>query len=110
MERWIQFQDSATDCDWVPVKHITAMHIADADDLVVHFRNYTASRSGFDDTNTKTDSTITVTDTGAALTLGKDIADFISGSRIAGGNTLVIKASGDGLSSSVSTVAFATGT
>jgi hypothetical protein len=109
MQKWIEFQDSATDCHWIPAKYITAMHIADANDVIVHFRNYTASRAGFDDTNTKTDSTITITDTGNALVLGKKIADYIAGSKPGGPSTLVIKASGDGISKTVSTVAFATG-
>tara|TARA_R110002020_G_scaffold472476_1_gene700624 strand:- start:46 stop:378 length:333 start_codon:yes stop_codon:yes gene_type:complete len=109
MERWIQFQDSATDCHWVPAKDINAMHIADANDVVVHFTNYTSSKAGFDDTNTKTDNIVTITDTARALTLGKAIADYMSGTRVAGGNCLVIKASGDGLSSTVSAVAYTTG-
>ncbi len=109
MQKWVEFQDGATDCHWVPVKYITAMHIADANDVVVHFRNYTSSRAGFDDTNTKTDSIITITDTGNALTLGKNLADYMAGSKPGGPATLVIKASGDGISSTVSTVAFTTG-
>ena len=101
--RWIQFQDSATDCHWVPVKDIHAMLIADADDLLVKFRNYTAP------TEAVSDNLITITDTGNALTLGNEIADFISGTRVGGGNVLVIKASGDGISSTVSTVAYTIG-
>tara|TARA_R100000458_G_C8259205_1_gene234876 strand:+ start:1359 stop:1691 length:333 start_codon:yes stop_codon:yes gene_type:complete len=109
MQKWIEFQDSATDCHWVPVKYITAMHIADANDVIVHFRNYTSSRSGFDDTNTKTDSIITITDTARALTLGKELADYMAGTKPGGPSTLVIKANGDGISKTVSTVAFTTG-
>ncbi len=101
--RWIQFQDSATDCHWVPVKDIHAMLIADADDLLVKFRNYTAP------TEAVSDNLITITDTGNALTLGNEIADYISGTRVGGGNVLVIKASGDGISSTVSTVAYTIG-
>ena len=101
--RWIQFQDSATDCHWVPVKDIHAMLIADANDLLVKFRNYTAP------TEAVSDNLITITDTGRALTLGKEVADFISGTKVGGANCLVIKASGDGISSSVSTVAYTAG-
>ena len=101
--RWIQFQDSATDCHWIPVKDIHAMLIADANDLLVKFRNYTQP------TEAVSDNLITITDTGNALTLGNEIADFISGTRVGGGNVLVIKASGDGISSTVSTVAYTTG-
>ena len=109
MVKWIQFQDGATDCHWVPVKEINAMHIADANDLIVHFTNYTSSKSGFDDTNTKTDSIITVTDTGRALTLGQELCDFMSGTKVGGPACLVIKASGAGISKTVGTVAFTTG-
>lgn len=101
--RWIQFQDSATDCHWVPVKDINAMLIADADDLLVKFRNYTAP------TEAVSDNLITITDTGNALALGKDITDFISGTRVGGGNCLVIKAAGDGVSKNVDTVAYTAG-
>ena len=101
--RWIQFQDSATDCHWVPVKDIHAMLIADANDVLVKFRNYTQP------TEAVSDNLITVTDTAKALTLAQNIAEFISGTRVGGGNVLVIKATGDGISSTVSTVAFTTG-
>ena len=101
--RWIQFQDSATDCHWVPVKDIHAMLIADADDVLVKFRNYTQP------TEAVSDNLITITDTGLALTLAQNIAEFISGTRVGGGNVLVIKASGDGISSTVSTVAYTAG-
>jgi len=109
MVKWIQFQDTATDCHWVPVKEINAMHIADANDVVVHFTNYTSSKAGFDDTNTKTDNIITVTDTGRALTFGQELCDFMSGTKVGGPTCLVIKASGDGISKTVSTVAYTTG-
>ena len=101
--RWIQFQDSTTDCHWVPVKDIHAMLIADANDLLVKFRNYTAP------TEAVSDNLITITDTGNALALGNKIADFISGTRVGGSNVLVIKATGDGISSTVSVVAYSAG-
>lgn len=101
--RWIQFQDSATDCHWVPVKDIHAMLIADANDLLVKFRNYTQP------TEAVSDNLITITDTGRALTLGQELADFISGTRVGGNNVLVIKASGAGISKTVSTVAYTAG-
>ena len=101
--RWIQFQDSATDCHWVPVKDIHAMLIADANDVLVKFRNYSQP------TEAVSDNLITVTDTGNALTLAQNIAEFISGTRVGGGNVLVIKATGDGISSTVSTVAYTAG-
>jgi len=103
MERVIQFQDSATDCHWVPVREIDAWFIADANDVVVKFTAYDQP------TEAVSDSKITITDTGNALKLGNAIAEFITGTRVAGGNCLVIKASGDGISSTVGTVAYTVG-
>ena len=40
--RWIQFQDSATDCHWVPVKDIHAMLIADDVNSVYAVDGFTA--------------------------------------------------------------------
>ena len=109
MVKWIQFQDSATDCHWVPVKDINAMLIAGANDLIVKFRNYTKANLSGDTDVALSDHTVTITASGKALALGTDIADYLSGTKVGGGNCLVIKAYGDGISSVVQSVAFTIG-
>ena len=109
-EKWIKFTDATTDIHWVPVRNINAMMIADADDVLLYFRNYTeATPSGATD-RTVTDHLITITDTANAATLADNLANFMCDPHVRSSNLLEIKASGSGISNTVDTVAFAVGT
>ena len=108
-EKWIKFTDGTTDIHWVPVRNINAMYIADANDVVLTFRNFTEPNGGFDAGSTKGDSIITITDTGAAATLADNLCNYMSDPHVRSTNMLEIKASGTGVSSTVSVVAFTTG-
>ena len=108
-EKWIKFTDSSTDIHWTPVRNINAMVIADADDVLLYFRNYTEATSSGATDRSLTDHLVTITDTALAAPLADNLANYMSDPHMRSTNMLEIKASGTGISSTVDTVAFTVG-
>ena len=108
-EKWIKFTDTATDIHWVPVRNINAMTIADANDVLVYFRNYTEATSSGATDRSLTDHLVTITDTANAATLADNLANFMCDPHVRSSALLEIKASGSGISDTVDTVAFTVG-
>tara|TARA_R100000458_G_scaffold56330_1_gene61130 strand:- start:36 stop:353 length:318 start_codon:yes stop_codon:yes gene_type:complete len=102
-EKWIKFVDASDDIHWIPGRNIHAMHIADDNDVVLHFRNWDGPAEAV------SDAIITITDTGEAPALADNIAAFLADAHVRSTSLLTIKASGTGISSTVSTVAYTVG-
>tara|TARA_R100001079_G_C4352131_1_gene111462 strand:+ start:262 stop:576 length:315 start_codon:yes stop_codon:yes gene_type:complete len=102
---FVQFRDGANDSKIVNVDDITIMDLhTNAETCDVYVRNHVQP------TESVSDHKITITTTtGNAETFAVELADKLAASKIGGANCLIIKASGSGISSVVSTVAFTAG-
>tara|TARA_R100000458_G_scaffold41833_1_gene39593 strand:+ start:349 stop:663 length:315 start_codon:yes stop_codon:yes gene_type:complete len=102
---FIQFRDGDNDSKIVNVNDIKILDLhTNAQTCDVYVRNNIAPNESV------SDHVITVTTTtGNAETFAVELADKIAASKIGGANCLIIKASGDGISSVVSTVAYTAG-
>ena len=102
---FVQFRDGANDSKIVNVDDITIIDLhTDAVTCDVYVRN------NLQPTESVSDHKITVTTTaGNAETFAVELADKLAASKIGGANCLIIKESGAGISSVVSTVAYTAG-
>ena len=102
---FVQFRDGSNDSKIVNVDDITIMDLhTDAVTCDVYVRNH------LQPTEAVSDHKITITTTADnAETFAVELADKLAASKIGGANCLIIKAGGAGISSVVSTVAFAVG-
>ena len=102
---FVQFRDGSNDSKIVNVNDITIIDLhTNAQTCDVYVRN------NLQPTEAVSDHKITITTTtGNAETFAVELADKLAASKIGGANCLIIKASGAGISSVVSTVAYTAG-